>query len=189
MKTERGGTVMKRWRGLPFVAALCLVLAAAPKPDPLPTQGLEGGTTTKRIPFQVTNEIHQFAASQFPASFAGIAVSDGRSMVIVYRVPDQEFDAAIRRRFPDVPIVLANATMSAAVMQALSTRILNDRAYWYEQGVKITTVGPDATRSAVCIGVSRDVGSVRRQLEDHYGANRVYVVYANPVLFTLSARD
>lgn len=176
--------VIRAGRGCLAAAVVCLLMAAGPTPHP---HSPSGGTT--RISGLTSTKVVRFAESEFPDAYAEIAVTDERTSLVVYRMPTRGFDESLRKRFPTVPMIFIDTTVSAKQMNALTERIAGDFPYWQDRGIRLVRVGPDPVKSGVkVVTTNTHLRHVTKLLEARYGKGRLYVVHGQQATVSLPTR-
>lgn len=107
---------------------------------------------------------------RFKSTYAGLEIRNEVPMMVIYRKPDPELDAEVRRAAPDVRIEFRDARYPLTEMAEHVQRVMDDTAYWKGRGVEIVFAGPDVDGSGVTVGVTNPPGDFARQLAEHYPA-------------------
>jgi hypothetical protein len=105
----------------------------------------------------------------FASSFAGLVLDHDARTVVVYRKPDAALDASVRGEVTDVTVELRAARMSLREMEDLRDRVVADRAYWSQQGITISSVGPKPDGSGIEVMTSPGSSDDRKKLVKRYG--------------------
>lgn len=126
--------------------------------------------------------IEHLGRTDFPHSYAGLAVDEARHVVTIYRVPLAGFDAAARAAASPMVVEMRDAPFSATTLGALHDRIVADLDHWRRRGLTIHTVGARHDGTGVEVGAS-DVAAARSELAERYGAQApIVVVPQGPVV-------
>lgn len=117
----------------------------------------------------------------FPLQYAGVALAPSRRGLIVYRRPSPALDAALRDKFPGVPLQTRDAPHAARELEALAARVRRDIDYWGRRDVPITSVSVRYDGTAVEVGTT-EVARASVRLRQRYGSAPLRVVEAGPSL-------
>jgi hypothetical protein len=75
-------------------------------------------------------------AAQFAEVFTGIEVDHSRRVVIVHRIPDQDFDRTVNAAAGGAVVELRAASTSRRTASALAARVMRDRKSLEDAGIK-----------------------------------------------------
>lgn len=107
---------------------------------------------------------------RFKSTYAGLEIRNDVPMMVIYRKPDPELDAEVRRAAPDVRIEFRDARYTRTEMAEHVQRVMDDTEYWKGRGVEIVSAGPDVDGSGVRVGSTNALGDFAQQLEERYPA-------------------
>jgi hypothetical protein len=114
--------------------------------------------------------VQSLLESRFKSTYAGLEIRNEVPMMVIYRKPDPELDADVRKAAPDVRIEFRHARYTRAEMAEHVQRVMDDTEYWQVRGVEIVSAGPDVDGSGVKVGSTNAPGDFARQLEERYPA-------------------
>lgn len=118
----------------------------------------------------------QYAPAHFSDYYAGVAITDNRRGLDVYRRPGSALDSRIQTLVHGLSITFHDARHSKAQLDQLATRVTADIPYWASQHVTITGVNPASIDgSAVQIEVTNPK-KAQPALQNRYGPDSVRVV-------------
>ena len=107
---------------------------------------------------------------RFKSSYAGLEIRNDVPMMVIYRKPDPELDAEVRKAAPDVRIEFRDARYTRTEMAEHVQRVMDDTEYWKGRGAEIVLAGPDVDGSGVRVGTVHPPGDLARQLAERYPA-------------------
>jgi hypothetical protein len=99
---------------------------------------------------EAATRVETLAAAGHGGYYAGLEVA--APGLIVYRIPGDGLDGAVRAALPGVPVSFRDAPHSRNELTELAQRLLADRAYWAAQGVELWTVGARHDGTGVEVG-------------------------------------
>jgi hypothetical protein len=121
---------------------------------------------------------------EFAASYAGLVLDHDARTVVVYRKPDTALDARVHSEVTDVTVELRDARMTLREMEDLRDRVTADRAYWSQQGINISSVGPKPDGSGIEVMTSPGSSGDRKKLVNRYGTDAITVTHGSLVFPT-----
>jgi hypothetical protein len=124
----------------------------------------------------------------FAASYAGLVLDHDAHAVVVYRKPDTALDARVHSDVTDVTVELRDARMSLQEMEDLRDRVMADSAYWSQQGIKISSVGPKPDGSGIEVMTSPGSSGDRKKLAKRYGTDGITVTHGSIILVPPGSR-
>lgn len=107
---------------------------------------------------------------RFKSTYAGLEIRNDVPMMVIYRKPDPELDAEVKKAAPDVRIEFRDARYTRTEMAEHVQRVMDDTEYWKGRGVEIVLAGPDVDGSGVRVGTVHPPGDLARQLAERYPA-------------------
>lgn len=107
---------------------------------------------------------------RFKSSYAGLEIRNDVPMMVIYRKPDPELDAEVRKAAPDVRIEFRDARYTRTEMAEHVRRVMDDTEYWKGRGLEIVSAGPDVDGSGVRVGTANPPDDFAQQLAEHYPA-------------------
>ncbi|NUT53701.1 MAG: hypothetical protein HOV94_41390 [Saccharothrix sp.] len=107
---------------------------------------------------------------RFKNSYAGLEIRNDVPMMVIYRKPDPELDAEVRKAAPDVRIEFRDARYTQTEMAEHVKRVMDDTGYWKGRGVEIVLAGPDVDGSGVRVGTVNPPDDLAQQLAERYPA-------------------
>jgi len=105
---------------------------------------------------------------RFAHSYAGILMRSEVPEMVIYRKPDRELDAEVRRLVPDVRVRIEDADHTLVEMKKVVTAIFDDPEHWKGKGLTVHSAGPDVDGSGVNVTTSTDVGVLEDALKARF---------------------
>lgn len=116
-----------------------------------------------------TNVLKPLLEGEFATTYASVVVRNNVPMLVIFRKPNPQFEAAVRKATPNVRIDFRDARYSYAELSDHQDWVIKDREYWSGRGIVVNSVGHGTDGSALEVGTETNPPEdFVRQLEARY---------------------